>query len=95
MEDVDYEAIGRCEHLKDAINEALRMRDMAASRISAATRQSGNAAIHGPIKEFEFGFIDSELENLKETDKKLRVLISEYNEWPEKAGKKKITFSKY
>jgi len=68
---------------------------MAASRITSATRQSGNSSIHGPIKEFDFEKIDREILNLKEADQELGVRIAEYNEWAEKAGKRKITFSKY
>nr|WP_318375383.1 hypothetical protein [Enterobacter sp.] len=95
MDQVDFEAIGRCEHLKDGINDILKLRDMAASRISSATRQSGNNSIYGAIKEFNMAFIDSELENLKKTDAQLRKLITEYNSWAERAGKSPILFSKY
>lgn len=88
MDEVNFEAIGRCEHLRSQINDALRMRDMEGSRLSNASRIMSSSA--DLIMMVNTSRIETCYESLKNHQDALRKLIDEYNEWAEKAGKKPI-----
>ncbi|WP_460646028.1 hypothetical protein [Leclercia adecarboxylata] len=95
MSDVDFEAIGRCEHLKSQISAAMASRDAAASRISSLTRDSGGGYFQERIRIIDLDVIEVQLLSLKQHDAHLKELVEEYNSWATKAGKREIVFSKY
>ncbi|OXH79216.1 hypothetical protein [Pantoea agglomerans] len=91
MSDVDYEALGRCEHLKGQFNEALRQRDWAASRLSSLSTlysSSMDMILIANIKS-----IEEAVEQLKLHQGSLEKIVAEYNTWAEKAKKKPMQFT--
>lgn len=88
MSNIDYEAIGRCEHLREQINQAIRMRDMEAGKLSQASRMMSSSP--DLVMMVNLSRIETALESLKVHQQELRGLMEEYNEWAEKAGKKPI-----
>ncbi|SFF37228.1 hypothetical protein SAMN05216563_1316 [Phytobacter palmae] len=95
MSDVDFEAIGRCEHLRSQISAAMSARNVEASRISHATRDSGGSFFQERIRIIDLDAIDAQLISLKQHDAHLRELVNEYNSWATKAGKSEIVYIKY
>lgn len=95
MPDVDFEAIGRCEHLKSQISETMAFRDSAASRISSLTRDAGGGYFQERIRIVDLEAIETQLGSLKKHDAHLKELVEEYNSWATKAGKREIVFAKY
>ncbi|WP_041692076.1 hypothetical protein [Erwinia billingiae] len=92
MSELNFEAMGRCEHLRKEITECLSKRDMHAQRVSSATRTTGSTFISNTITSMGISKIEKAIEELKEYETKLRVLVDEYNQWADKAGKPAITF---
>lgn len=92
MTELNFEAMGRCEHLRKEIIECLSKRDMHAQRVSSATRTTGSTFISNTITSISITKIEKAIEELKEYESKLRVLVDEHNQWADKAGKAEITF---
>lgn len=92
MSEVDFEAIGRCEHLRSEFSKILGLRQQAASKISQATRNLDGSYFQERLKKLSIEAIEADLATLKSHEEKLHQLVEEYNKWAEKAGKEKITF---
>lgn len=92
MSELNFEAIGRCEHLRKEIGDCLSKRDMFALRLSTAARTSGSTFISNTITAISISKIEDALQQLKTYETKARSLVDEYNQWAVKAGKESITF---
>lgn len=92
MSELNFEAMGRCEHLRKEIIACLAKRDMFAQRIGSASRISGSTFISNTITSISIVKIENAVEELKACESSLRRLVDEHNQWAAKAEKDPITF---
>ncbi|WP_156943227.1 hypothetical protein [Pantoea septica] len=90
MSEVDFEALGRCEHLKGKFNEALRLRDWAATKLAGLSNLYSST--QDMIYRVNIQEIEATLEVLKQHQSSLEEIVAEYNSWAEKANKKPMQF---
>lgn len=95
MTELNFEAIGRCQYLKEELKEVLRKRDSAYSDLIHAYRKQENHEIYETVKYVDIEKMRISMNLLDEMNKKAILLVEEYNHWADKADKKKIEFAKY
>lgn len=88
MSEIDFEALGRCHHIREQIIDTLRKRDSAfdsigyryqrTQRFNVTVSEVNMLAMHKNFKEFE------------EANTELMILVNEFNHWAEKAGERKL-----
>ncbi|MEK9497054.1 hypothetical protein V2H77_11425 [Photorhabdus sp. P32] len=84
MSEIDFEALGRCHHLKSKILEALRKRDDAFRDMK--NQYHADPSPFDRIHEINMEFFHEKFKELDEANAELVILVSEYNKWAEKAG---------
>ncbi len=92
MTEIDFEALGRCHHLRSKIADAARKRDDAFKGMTEKYCPDPNPyeRVHEvDIQEFHQKAKEFELAN-----DELTVLVNEYNKWAEKAGERPMRWFK-
>lgn len=94
MSEIDFEALGRCEHLKEKLRTAGHARDMAYIEVKRAYWESPNYDWERNVNHVDIGVMRDAVDRLESADNELMALVQEFNEWAPKAGKKQITILK-
>lgn len=94
MSDIDFEALGRCEHLKEKLRTAGHSRDMAFNEVKRSYRESTGYDWERTVNHVDISVMRSAVDRLESADNELMALVQEFNEWAPKAGKKQITILK-
>ncbi|MGK4478628.1 hypothetical protein ACSMDC_09610 [Yersinia enterocolitica] len=95
MSEIDFEALGRCEHVKGLISKAVRDRDLAFSHIASSYRKADHREIHDSVKFMDIEKMHGFIADLEKANTELTALVDEYNKWCEAAGKRPIKFVAY
>ncbi|WP_275269128.1 hypothetical protein [Pantoea ananatis] len=95
MSEIDFEAIGRCEHLKTEISRAIQSRHSAYSRLTTAYKGDGSGHVYNSITEIDTEKMQKALDELKNYEASVHELVREYNLWAAKASKQTLNFTKF
>lgn len=93
MSEVNFEALGRCEFLKDKIAESSRLRSVAFRKLKYGFDDSENSNI-GRIQHADIDKLRDAIDELEKADVELMALIEEYNKYAPAAGKRSIVIIK-
>jgi len=95
MSELDFEAMGRCQHIGKQLESALRDRFTEYSRMTSCFKANGNGQYNNSVTTTDLDKMQKHFEELKVFEKKILELVTEYNEWAPKAGITIIKLSKY
>ncbi|MBE8596862.1 hypothetical protein [Xenorhabdus sp. BG5] len=92
MSEIDFEALGRCHHLKGKINDTCHKRDGAFRDIKNKYHAGSNP--FDAVYEIDMAFFHQKFKELDEANTELTILVNEYNQWAGKAGERPIRWIK-
>jgi len=96
MSEVNYEALGRCDHLRGEINKAHHEREMALLGLTQLHRSNGvHQQVYDEVKKINIDAFQNKLDVINSANEKLMKLVEEHNAWAEQAGKKPIRYSQF
>lgn len=95
MSEINFEALGRCQHLKDEINKAIRNRDGAFRSMARAYREQESHTVYDTVRFIDLEKMHQYLSELEAENAKVTALVEEYNRWAPSAGKSVIKFVNY
>ncbi|TDX18498.1 hypothetical protein EDF88_0984 [Buttiauxella sp. BIGb0552] len=95
MSEMNFEAIGRCEYLRNELSNIVSKRHTAYSRMTSAYNARGSSHVYDSITTTDIEKMQSAFEELKSLEVEMLKLVAEYNEWAPQAGKSLIRQSKY
>ena len=75
MSELNFEAMGRCEHLRKEIGDCLSRRDIFALRLSTAARTSGSTFISNTINAINISKVEDALQQLKTYENNVRSFV--------------------
>ncbi|MBT0378891.1 hypothetical protein [Morganella morganii] len=84
MSEINFEALGRCQHLKQVVLDLRRKRDQAFNSIKhcyvSPTHDSAMVVHH-----FDPGVIRTACDKIEEANIELMTAVDEYNKWAKEA----------
>ncbi|MBD2797714.1 hypothetical protein ID856_14390 [Xenorhabdus sp. 18] len=89
MTEINFEALGRCEHLKDKILNAIADRNSASRLLKHGFSESSEYGI-SRIQHIDITKLREAIDALEKADIELMALVDEYNKYAAQAGKKDI-----
>lgn len=92
MSDMNFEAIGRCEHLREEIQKYVRERDFAFSSMQSTYRPASSHTVHDTVHLANMEKLREQFDRLDVANTELTSLVDEYNRWAPEAGKRLIKF---
>lgn len=92
MSDINFEALGRCVHLKQQIELAILRRDQAFDELSVSYQKTEEHSISDRVKFADMDRIRGAFDELDNANTELTSLVDEYNKWASKASKREIKF---
>jgi len=95
MSDIDFEALGRCQHISKQLESALRDRHTAYSKMNNCYRANGSGQVGTSVTTTDLKTMQAHFEEFKLIEQKIVELVGEYNEWAPKANERVIKFTKF
>ncbi|MBP1034010.1 hypothetical protein J8631_00385 [Serratia fonticola] len=92
MSEINFEALGRCEHLKEQINKAIRDRDLAFAKMNHAYRKLDGHTVYDTIHFADMEKLRGGFDELERVNVELTSMVDEYNRWAPQADKRPIKF---
>ncbi|MDE9455397.1 hypothetical protein [Xenorhabdus bovienii] len=89
MTEINFEALGRCEHLKAKILKAIADRNSAFRLLKHGFSESSEYDI-SRIQHVDVSQLREAIDALEKADIELMALVDEYNKYASQAGKKDI-----
>ncbi|HHR6503125.1 TPA: hypothetical protein ACS8CD_003699 [Providencia alcalifaciens] len=93
MSDINFEALGRCTHLKEALSKAVKERNTALSSLERIGARTNEYDIQR-VKHVDVQKLRKAIDDVEKADIELTSLIEEYNSYASQAGLKEITIVK-
>lgn len=88
MTEIDFEALGRCHHVKDKLVKSIKRRDDAFSSIDY--RYERTQRFNGTVIDVNMEAMHKSFKELSDANAEVLALFSEYNRWAEKAGERAL-----
>lgn len=85
MADINFEALGRCQHLKAQFIELKGQRDRAFSEIKHSYTES-SSSLPDAVHEFDTAHLRSACDKIDALNIELMTTVDEYNKWAKEAS---------
>lgn len=96
MSEVNYEALGRCDHLRGEIDKAHHERELAIISLNQMHRTNGAPnRVYNEVRKVNIDAMQEQLLKVKQIDENLSKLIEEHNAWAKQADKPLIKYAKF
>ncbi|EDY1994243.1 hypothetical protein JYL57_001483 [Salmonella enterica subsp. enterica serovar Typhimurium] len=92
MSGINFEALGRCVHLKKQIELAIMKRDQAFDELSVSYQKTEEHSVSERVKFADMDRMRGAFDELDNANTELTSLVDEYNRWADKGGKREIKF---
>ncbi|EBP4586303.1 hypothetical protein VH79_24560 [Salmonella enterica] len=92
MSGINFEALGRCVHLKQQIELAIMKRDQAFDELSVSYQKTEEHSVSERVKFADMDRMRGAFDELDNANTELTSLVDEYNRWADKGGKREIKF---
>ncbi|EKN3986073.1 hypothetical protein ACS90Y_001634 [Yersinia enterocolitica] len=93
MSEINFEALGRCEHLKGRITEVSSLRISAFRKLKYGFSDSESTVIDR-VHHADIDKLRDAIDELERADVELMALVEEYNKYAPEAGKRVINIVK-
>ncbi|HGG5996080.1 TPA: hypothetical protein ACJG4C_005224 [Salmonella enterica subsp. diarizonae serovar 61:r:z53] len=92
MSEINFEALGRCVHLKQQIEMVIMKRDQAFDELSVSYQKTEGHSVSERIKFADMGRMRVAFDELDNANTELTSLVDEYNRWADKCGRREMKF---